>query len=125
MSECVSIQSWAAHLIVAALFGGMAIGFSVRVALDYAELRTYRRIAELSPEEIRYGVLWPEQQAREHERARAIAKRWKARAMLEQGIRWGGKSDARMWTIIGGVWSASMVLAGGVLAMALHLIGIW
>jgi hypothetical protein len=31
---------------------------------------------------LRRGVLWPEQQQREHERASAIAKRWKARAEL-------------------------------------------
>ena len=43
--SCISIQSWAFYLIGAALCAGAAIGFSLRVALDYAELTAYRRIA--------------------------------------------------------------------------------
>ena len=42
---CISLESWLLPLLLAALAFGMAIGFSLRFALDYAELAAYRRIA--------------------------------------------------------------------------------
>lgn len=42
---CISFGTWLPYALGAVLLAGMAIGFSLRLGLDYAELATYRRIA--------------------------------------------------------------------------------
>jgi hypothetical protein len=50
MTDCISFGAWMPYALGVALTFGMAIGVSVRLCLDWAELAAYRRIARLSPE---------------------------------------------------------------------------
>jgi hypothetical protein len=50
---CISIQTWAAYLIGAALALGVLIGSFIRLGIDRAELAAYHRIARRLPDDWR------------------------------------------------------------------------
>lgn len=42
---CISLEPWVPYVICGMFTAGIAVGFCLRLVLDYAELESYRRIA--------------------------------------------------------------------------------
>lgn len=46
---CFSLAAWVPYIIGAFFIGGISVGFSFRLVVDYAELTAYRAIARKQP----------------------------------------------------------------------------
>ena len=49
----ITVNIWCWIAILGAALGGFLAGFSMRFAIDYMELETYRRIAAQAPAQVR------------------------------------------------------------------------